>query len=82
MMAVGSVEKTFDSIAEQLAEIADLPVKQCNKEYRTLEKEISTEAGKFLLQAGLRALEVHDKVVTVEETWGGARNLDLKVQAL
>lgn len=68
MMTVGSVEKTFDSIAEQLAEIADLPVKQRNKEYRTLEKEISTEAGKFLLQAGLRALEVHDKVVTVEET--------------
>ena len=62
------VNDTFDSIAVRLVEIANLPVKQRNQEYKALEKDVTSEEGKFLLQVGLRALEIHGKVVTVEET--------------
>lgn len=61
-------DDTFDSIAVRLLGIANLPAKQRNQEYQSLEKEVTTEEGKFLLQVGLRALEIHGKVVTVEET--------------
>ena len=61
-------EIPFDSVAVRLAEIADLPAKQRTQEYKALEKELTTEAGKLLLQVGLRALEGHDKVVSIEET--------------
>lgn len=61
-------EITFDSVAVRLTEIADLSAKQRTQEYKALEKELTTEAGKLLLQVGLRALEGHDKVVSIEET--------------